>query len=90
MDRVDIDYMASQITWAIAEGISQGQEVQPRSFDGRTCGECAWICEGADSGLCRRVAWRDRWTTQDPLPIGNVYSDTPACPAFVPRKENSE
>ena len=48
-----------------------------RSFDGHTCGECAW--GDVDLNKCRRCA---PWET--------FYTDDDACPAFVPRKEKED
>ena len=49
---------------------------------GRTCGECAWRCQGivADPDILQLYCRREF--------TGIVlYLDTPACPAFVAREE---
>jgi hypothetical protein len=63
-------------------------------FRDKTCGECAW----ESNGHCRRVMWGaipqyalgqdGAWS--DPGYFGSVYTNMPACPAFVPKEKPDE
>lgn len=56
-----------------------------------TCGECGWVCvarglstrQPLDYGHCRKI-----WPCEGPRnTVGQVYLDSPACPAFEGRDE---
>lgn len=65
-------------------------KVDALDFRQHTCGECAWALRKDGFGnilFCRRVSWNPTPTHPDLQwsGLGEVFADTPACPAYVPR-----